>query len=143
MAKLTKEQFLATFGESRHRVDGEGPPFDFWPYFDAIPIADFEGHDCSAGIVDNVWRMSPGPYEHVLVNSEDRNVFMVLVLDGELRVVHGHRLMDLNREYGLDSSNQACAGLPCAIAGRGRTSWPIRVARPAADRWSERAGQGS
>ena len=103
MPLLTAEQFRATFGMSRHRVGNEGPQFDFWPYFDAIPATDFEGHDCSAGVVENVWRMSPVPYEHVLVNSEDRNVFMVLVLvlDREAGVVYGHRLLDLNCEYGL------------------------------------------
>jgi len=40
-------------------------------------------------------------FDHVLVNSEDRNVFMVVVLDREAGKVHGHRLLDLNREYGL------------------------------------------
>ena len=47
--------------------------------------------------------MSPGPYEHVLVNSEDRNVFMVLLLDREAGLVYGHRLFDLNCEYGLET----------------------------------------
>jgi hypothetical protein len=103
MPLLTGEQFRATFGESRQRVGDENAPFDFWAYFDAIPAADFEGHDCSEGAVENVWRMSPGPYVHVLVNTEDRNAFMVLVLDYEAGVVHGHRLLDLSREYGLDT----------------------------------------
>jgi hypothetical protein len=104
MPLLTSEQYLATFGESRNRVGpDEPPPFDFWPYFEAIPVADFDGHDCSAGVVENAWRMSRGGFEHVLVNSEDRNVFMVLVLDRESGVVYGHRLLDLNREYGLDA----------------------------------------
>jgi hypothetical protein len=45
--------------------------------------------------------MSPGPYEHVLISSEDRNVFMAIVLDREAGAVRGHRLLDLDREYGL------------------------------------------
>jgi hypothetical protein len=102
MALLTAEQFRATFGESRHRVGDEGPPFDFWPYIEAIPASDFDGHDCSAGIVESAYRMSPGPYEHVLVKSEDRNVFLVIVLDHTTGVVYGHRLLDLNCEYGLN-----------------------------------------
>jgi hypothetical protein len=103
MLRLTDEQFRATFDETRRRVGNEAPPFDFWPYFDAIPAVDFEGHDCSAGVVENAWRMSPGSYDHVLVSSEDRNVFMVLVLDRVAGVVYGHMLLDLNREYGLDT----------------------------------------
>jgi hypothetical protein len=100
MALLNREQYLATFGEMRSRVPTEDiPPFDFWPYFDAIPARDFEEHDCSDGEVDYAW--STGRYQHVLVNSEDKNVFMVLVLDVEKRKVYGHRLLDLNKEYGL------------------------------------------
>jgi hypothetical protein len=45
--------------------------------------------------------MSPQPYEHVLINLEYGNIFMVLVLDREAGVVLCHRLLDLNREYGL------------------------------------------
>ena len=93
MPLLTREGFLGTFGETRKRAGNEDePPFNYWPYFDAIPAEDFDGHDCSAGIVRYAWRMSPGPYEHVLVCSEDPNVFMVLVLDVENRTVYGHRL---------------------------------------------------
>jgi hypothetical protein len=46
--------------------------------------------------------MSPGGFEQVLVNSEDRNDFMALVLNCESGTVYGHRLLDLNREYGLE-----------------------------------------
>jgi hypothetical protein len=101
MPLLTAEQYLATLGDSRYRIGDSEPPFDFWPYFDSIPAPDFEGHDCSPGVVENVWQMAPVPYEHVLVSSEDRNVFMVIILDRAAGRVHGHRLLDLNREYGL------------------------------------------
>ena len=102
MPLLTPEQFRATFGEPPQRAGADDPPpFDFWPYFEAIPASDFEGHDCSAGRVEYAWLMPPGRFEHVLVDSEDRNVFMVLVLDRDAGAVYGHRLCDLNREYGL------------------------------------------
>jgi hypothetical protein len=105
MALLSREQYLATFGETRSRVSpDESPPFDFWSYFDAIPLADFQNRDCSAGMVDYAWRDEAGRYDHVLVNSDDRNVFMVLVLDRMNVTVLGHYLLDLNSEYGLDST---------------------------------------
>lgn len=101
---LSQDAFLSTMGDARQEVGAnELPPFDFWPYFEAIPVLDFEGHDCSAGIVEHVLRMLPQPYEHFLIRSEDRNVFMVLVLDITALVVVGHRLLDLNRVYGLDA----------------------------------------
>lgn len=81
----------------------EEPPFDFWPYLEKIPPADFEGFDCTEGSVDWVWRTDDGCFEHVLINTrEDADVFMVLVLDRQARTVHGHRLLNLKREYGID-----------------------------------------
>ena len=79
----------------------EAPPFDFWPYFDSIPRADFRGHDCTGGRVEYVYRDGSGRFEHVLVNSEDRNVFMVVVLDRQGQTVVGHHLLDLPELYGL------------------------------------------
>ena len=103
MGLFSREEFLATFGVTRSPVPADAPaPFNFWLYFETIPEVDFEGHDCSAGRVQYVWR-EPARYDHVLVNSEDPNVFMVLVLDRTECRVLGHRLLDLNREYGLTS----------------------------------------
>ena len=104
MSLLSQDEFAKTFGETRERLlADESPPFDFWQYFDEIPLDDFEGHDCSAREVEYVYRMGPAHrYVHVLVNTEDRNVFMVIVLDIVAGDILGHRLLNLNREYGLD-----------------------------------------
>ena len=77
------------------------PPLDFWDYFEAIPPEHFEGHDCSEGKVTYAWEDASARYQHVLINSEDKNIFMVIVLDLKDRHILGHRLLDLNRLYGL------------------------------------------
>jgi len=88
------------------KVGGDdAPPFDFWPYFEAIPSADFEGHDCSAGHVDWVYRDGGGRWEHVLVTSDMPSTFMVIVLDLAAGQVHGHHLLDLNKRYGLTGTD--------------------------------------
>lgn len=46
--------------------------------------------------------MDGGRWQHVLVESPDKNVNLVLVLDLEQRQVFGHHLLDLNRLYGLN-----------------------------------------
>ena len=102
MPLLSEQQFKATFAEPMERLCNEvQPPFDFWPYFETIPAKDFRGLDCSDGAVDCVYRDTTGRYQHVLVNSDDENVFMVVVLDTSQGAVLGHRLLDLNKEYGL------------------------------------------
>ena len=42
-------------------------------------------------------------FEHVLFACEDENVFLVLVLDLDAGAVEGHRVLNLNDEYGLAS----------------------------------------
>jgi hypothetical protein len=103
MKNLSPHEYSQSFAKQMVRVDRDSPPpFDFWEYFDRIPVADFEGHDCSDGVVTNCWAHPDGSMQHVLVNTEDHNTFMVLVLDVPSRTVLGHCLLDLNREYGLN-----------------------------------------
>jgi hypothetical protein len=100
--RLADEEFKATMGSDRERVslDAE-PPFDFWDYFEAIPPADFCEHDFSEGRVSYAYNMRGTTYQHLLVECETPNVFLVLVLDVTGRSVAGHHLLDLNRRYGL------------------------------------------
>jgi len=102
MKRLSKTEFKATFGNpmTRQREKAE-PPFDFWPYVNSLPKEEFGKFDFSDGQVDYAYRDASGRYEHVLVNCEDKNVFLVLVLDLETRDVYGHRVLNLNEEYAL------------------------------------------
>ena len=80
----------------------KAPPFSFWPYFDQIPKEDFQGYDCSEGVVRWVWRGDDQQFEHVCIDTkEDVDVFMVIVLDLSKKKIAGHRLMDFKSEYGL------------------------------------------
>ncbi len=98
--KLSESEFKATAGKPMRRLGPESePPVDFWPYFEAIPQEDFEGRDCGEGSVTYVWEHPEGRFQHVLVDSKDKNVFMALVLDVRARKVLGHHLLDLGRVY--------------------------------------------
>jgi hypothetical protein len=103
MPPLDENAFRATFGNKMSRIPSEGSaPFPFWSYVDRIPLADFQGYDCSEGSVQWIWRSNDGAFEHILIDTkEDKDVFMVVVLDLVKREVLGHRLMDFKREYGL------------------------------------------
>lgn len=102
MKRLSETEYKATMGEPMTRRESNGSaPFDFWSYFDRLPTDEFFGHDFSDCVVDYVYADPSGLYEHVLVNSLDENVFLVLVLDLKTSSVLGHRVLDLRREYGL------------------------------------------
>ncbi len=104
MHKLSEAEYKSTFSEPMKRLgQDENPLFDFWAYFDLIPIEDFEGFHCSEGNVDYAWRNATDSFDHVLINSEDNNVFMVLVLDLKNKKVVGHRLLNLDKEYGIST----------------------------------------
>lgn len=102
MKHLSEAEFRTTFAGPMQRValDAE-PPVPFWDYFDAIPADDFADHDCSEGNVSRAWTDASGCFQHVLVDTDHKNVFMVIVLDLRGRSVFGHRLLDLNNEYGI------------------------------------------
>ncbi|MDR2188006.1 MAG: hypothetical protein LBE62_08140 [Azonexus sp.] len=103
--KLTQEQFDATFAAPMRRLPQDAePPFNFWPYFDAIPQDDFSGHQFP-GEVTYVYEHPSGKFLHVLVNSEDPNVFLAIVLDMANRCVLGHRLLEFSSEYGLNKAD--------------------------------------
>ncbi len=100
--RLTTEEFGATIDAPR-AADPDGPA-RLWvgDYFDALPRAEWRGHDFSVLEVVRVWAMAGGRWEHVCVQSAgDRNVQLVLVLDLEGQEVLGHHLLDLNELYGL------------------------------------------
>ena len=104
--RLSDTDFEATFAPPMQQLGPEAqPPFDFWGYFDEIPEEDFGGYDCSAGDVSYVYRAASGHFEHVLVDSDDRDVFMVLVLDLNEGTVFGHYLLDLPTKYGLRNAD--------------------------------------
>lgn len=103
MPLLDKGAYARVWTEKMIRVgEGEEPPFDFWPYVESIPITDYAGFDCSAGNVSWAWRTTDDMFEHVLISAkEDKDVFMVVILDRAKKEIVGHHLLDLKREYGL------------------------------------------
>lgn len=102
MHRISDDEWPGYFAEPMQRLSHEAePPFDFWPYVEGIPVEDFEGFDCSAGQVHYAYRHPLGRFEHILINSNDRNVFMVIVLDRDASSVVGHHLLRLDELYGL------------------------------------------
>lgn len=79
---------------------------DIWPYVESIPIADLEGHEIFDRRVEYVYRDPNERHDHVLVMTKTKNVYLAIVVDLILDRVHGHRLLDLNKEYGLSQSER-------------------------------------
>ena len=105
MHLISDEEWPGYFAQPMERLSDDAEPmFDFWTYVEKIPVEDYKGFDCSAGQVADVYRHPGGRYEHVLINSDNRNVFMVIVLDRHAGLVVGHHLLRLDELYGLTGS---------------------------------------
>jgi hypothetical protein len=100
--QLTEGEFKATFVPKMHNVtEAATDVLDIWPYVDSVPAAELEGHSIYDQLVEAVYRSGDGCFDHVLVLTRAKNVFLVVVVDLVHDSICGQRLLDLNREYGL------------------------------------------
>ncbi len=98
---LNEDEFKATMVSEMYDVtERVTEAFDIWPYVRSIPAADLENHWMEE-FVDSVYRSEDRRFAHVLVVTRTMNVYVVVVVDLAHHAIHGHRLLDLNREYGL------------------------------------------
>jgi hypothetical protein len=101
VALLTEAGFKATMGEPMTPIEDQTPlPSDFWPYFDAVETSDLGGYDFGEGQIERAYRDPTGRHDHVLLASNENDVFLVVVIDRRAQSVHGHYLLDLPRVYG-------------------------------------------
>src|SRR5947208_12371732 len=56
--------------------------------------------------IQHIYINADNSFYHVLINYGQRNRFLVVVVDCNREAVHGHYLLDLNAEYGLDEHGQ-------------------------------------
>ncbi|MDJ0365610.1 hypothetical protein QMK33_10635 [Hymenobacter sp. H14-R3] len=77
---------------------------DIWHYVDAIPFVDFDGF--TLGDVAYVYLNPTGLYQHILIATEDQNVFLVVVIDVLNKGIYGHHLLNLIELYGLAEESE-------------------------------------
>ena len=97
---LTSDEFLACFAEPMQDMTAAPEAVaDIWPYVDDLDPK-------SLGItwigdVVYVYRDEMARYDHMLIQTDTANVFLVIVVDLSRKDVFGHRVLDLNSEYGI------------------------------------------
>jgi hypothetical protein len=103
--RLDETQFLATFAAPMRNVTDEATNvIDIWPYVDAVPPEDLQGHHVYDRFVEYVYRDAQGRFDHVQVMTKTKNVYLAVVVDLRRNTVYGHHLLDLNQKYGLAGS---------------------------------------
>lgn len=76
-----------------------------------------------------MYRSQFGHYDHVLVPVGRFNTFLVVVVDRSHGCVYGHRLLDLNAEYGLVPPTSTPATSNNALQQTATDGWLSRVFR--------------
>jgi hypothetical protein len=100
--QLNEGEFKATITPKMHDVTKRATDVaDIWPYVRSVPIPDLEGHSIYDRFVEVVYRSDDDRFDHVLVMTTTKNIYLAVVVDLAHRSIYGHRLLDLNREYGL------------------------------------------
>ncbi len=102
---LTKDEYLATFVEPMRRLEADESykPVRIGEYVAEV-IAGFDPpvrRDQSQ--IHHVYLNGDQTFYHVLIHYGWHNQFVVIVVDCGREAVHGHYLLDLDREYGLGS----------------------------------------
>jgi hypothetical protein len=100
---LTETFFEATTeGKMSNVTQQPGGCIDIWPYVRMVrESVDLPQQVIDGQFVEYVYRSQFNHYDHVLVPVGRHNVFLVIVVDRVHGSVYGHRVLDLNAEYGL------------------------------------------
>jgi hypothetical protein len=98
--ELTAEAYNRTFQPPMQDVTATAEQLmDIWPYVDSIPVARLGGFALTD--VTHVYRNNANAFEHVLIGTDDENVFLVVVLLLDGPEIYGYHLLDLVTLYGL------------------------------------------
>jgi hypothetical protein len=102
--ELDEQSFRRTFVSPMRNVTADAEPvIDIWPYARAIPPGELRGVRWRDGEVEHVYRTGDDRFDHVLVPTETANVYLVVVVARGAAAIHGHHILDLNEEYGLNT----------------------------------------
>src|SRR6266849_10066603 len=88
---LAESAFLGTFTAPMRDVTQEAANvIDIWPYVASVPVTDLQGHQIYDQFVEYVYRDATGRFDHVLVMTKTKNVYLTVVVDLAGNVIHGH-----------------------------------------------------
>lgn len=101
MARLTEAEFMATMADPMGPVrDAHELPAGFWEYVDDIGDSDLDGRSVGPEIAHS-YADPTDQWHHLLIATDEDQVFLVVILDSVNNAIRGHHVLDLPRLYGL------------------------------------------
>ena len=78
------------------------PVVDIWGYVGELVKENVvDNYVYENNLVELVYRNDTSTFDHILLPTDDQNVFIILVVDLTKKVIFGHIKLDLKQKYGL------------------------------------------
>jgi hypothetical protein len=103
--ELTEEEFKSTFSEKMHSIKDDAKIInDEWEYVLLLDKAKYylNEHIITNRIIENVYRNSIKTYDQILIPTQEKNIFLIIIIHLKNKNIFGHYLLNLNKEYGID-----------------------------------------
>lgn len=102
--RLDESEFKACFTEPMTNVTATvNATLDICPYVDALNLDEIGVPYLND--VHHVYRDARNRFDQVLIGTGRFNALLVIIVDLEKSAVHGHFLLDLNKEYGVSGGH--------------------------------------
>jgi len=103
--ELTEIEFKNTFSNGMTDITEMeiDEPIDIWNYVKILvenQIVNRIVHEKE--LVEKVYRNDVKTFDHILLPTEKQNVFLTIVVDLTKKKIFGHKILDLNNEYGIE-----------------------------------------
>ncbi|MCH4554136.1 hypothetical protein [Aestuariibaculum lutulentum] len=103
--ELTEIEFKKTFGNGMTDITESetDEPIDIWTYVKKLTENQIVNRFVyEKELVEKVYRNDLKTFDHVLLPTEKQNVFLTIVVDLKKKIIFGHKILDLNTEYGIE-----------------------------------------
>lgn len=102
--KLTEREFKDTMTNKMVDVtDTADAAVDIWEYVGCL-TKEMEVLDyvCQEQLVEKVFRNDEQTFDYVLLPTDNKNIFIVIIVDLTQKTIRGHFRLNLNEQYGLE-----------------------------------------
>jgi hypothetical protein len=101
--QLTKTEYNDTMNEGMLDVtENAHPSIDIWDYVsDLVKEGIVIEYVLKNHLVEKVYRNLTNSFDHILLPTDRENTFIVIIADLPDKLIYGHYLLDLTKEYGL------------------------------------------
>ncbi len=101
--ELTKVEYMSTFDQKMIDVTKTAVPVvDIWQYVEQLTKQNVVlPYVFEKQLVEYVYENTESTFHHVLLPTNNKNIFVAIIVDIEKEQIKGHYTLDLEKEYGL------------------------------------------